>query len=202
MYLLTTNRKTYYSLSVFFLFFFLFIRLSVSSYLCRSQIPLGPSFCLYVLLLKTLPYSFFFFIWYRFMVSGLKSDFNKLRMKLSEIATSQLADLNRKSRQLQRAITRDLRMEDSIYVSEVDAPNFTDFFYPLRTDCFSTRQPYNPIEVVNLDWHSKYRKYAGESHFTNCFIGAERASSFSQWHECRENTIHISLQNGILELWM
>ncbi|CAB3985212.1 oocyte-specific F-box [Paramuricea clavata] len=88
----------------------------------------------------------------RFLQTGLKSDFNKLRMKLSEIGNLQLESLNRKSRQLQRAISRDLRNEDSIYFSEVDAPQFTHCFYPQRTDCrFSQRQPFASIEVVNLD---------------------------------------------------
>jgi hypothetical protein len=89
---------------------------------------------------------------FRFLQTGLKSDFNKLRMKLSEIGNLQLESLNRKSRQLQRAISRDLRTEDSIYFSEVDAPQFTHCFYPQRTDCrFSQRQPFASIEVVNLD---------------------------------------------------
>lgn len=89
---------------------------------------------------------------FRFLETGLKSDFNKLRMKLSEIGNIQLENLNRKSRQLQRAISRDLRTEDSIYCSEVDAPHFTHCFYP-RADCrFAQRQPFASIEVVNLDW--------------------------------------------------
>ena len=91
------------------------------------------------------------FPFFRYLETGLKSDFNKLRMKLSEIGNIQLENLNRKSRQLQRAISRDLRTEDRIYCSEVDAPHFTDCFYP-RTDCrFAQRQPFASIEVVNLD---------------------------------------------------
>lgn len=87
------------------------------------------------------------------MDTGLKSDFNKLRIKLSEIASLQLENLNRKSRQLQRAIARDLRTQDCIYMSEVDAPHFMDFLYPPPTNCFDRRQPFNPVEVVNLDWN-------------------------------------------------
>ena len=89
---------------------------------------------------------------FRFLETGLKSDFNKLRMKLSEIGNLQLENLNRKSRQLQRAISRDLGTEDCIYFSEVDAPHFMHCFYPPRTDCrFAQRQAFAPIEVVNLD---------------------------------------------------
>lgn len=91
------------------------------------------------------------FLSFRFLETGFKSDFNKLRMKLAEIGNLQLENLNRKSRQLQRAISRDLRTKDSIYFSEIDAPHFAHCFYPPPADCFAQRQPFASIEVVNLD---------------------------------------------------
>ena len=85
---------------------------------------------------------------HRFLETGLRSDFTKVRMKLSEMASLQLQDLLRKSRQLRDTIQQDAIKEDCVYLSEFD--NHSLFAY-----LGSPRDPYGDygrrIEVVTLD---------------------------------------------------
>ena len=79
---------------------------------------------------------------FRFLETGYRSDFNKIRMKLSEMASVQLQTLVRKSRQLRDSIQQDMMKEDCVYVSDYEALNFfggDPFEYGRR------------IEVVTLD---------------------------------------------------
>ena len=80
----------------------------------------------------------------------MRSDFNKIRMKLSEMASLQLQNLVRKSRQLRDVIQQDLMKEDCIYLSEYDdRSSLFSFLGGTGNDIFADfgRQ----IEVVTLD---------------------------------------------------
>lgn len=81
----------------------------------------------------------------RFLETGYRSDFNKIRMKLSEMASVQLQTLVRKSRQLRDSIQQDMMKEDCVYVSDYEDRNFMNFF---GGDPFEYGRR---IEVVTLD---------------------------------------------------
>lgn len=82
---------------------------------------------------------------FRFLETGYRSDFNKIRMKLSEMASVQLQTLVRKSRQLRDSIQQDMMKEDCVYVSDYEDRNFMNFF---GGDPFEYGRR---IEVVTLD---------------------------------------------------
>ena len=82
---------------------------------------------------------------FRFLETGYRSDFNKIRMKLSEMASVQLQTLVRKSRQLRDSIQQDMMKEDCVYVSDYEDRNFMNFF---GGDLFEYGRR---IEVVTLD---------------------------------------------------
>lgn len=85
----------------------------------------------------------------RFLETGYRSDFNKIRMKLSEMGTLQLQNLVRKSRQLRDSIQQDVMKEDCVYVSDYEDRNLMNFFGSVR-DPF-TEYGRRRIEVVTLD---------------------------------------------------
>lgn len=85
----------------------------------------------------------------RFLETGFRSDFNKIRMKLSEMGTLQLQNLVRKSRQLRDSIQQDVMKEDCVYVSDYEDRNLLNFFGSVR-DPF-TEYGRRRIEVVTLD---------------------------------------------------
>ena len=101
-------------------------------------------------------FSFFFFflmtntlVSFRFLETGYRSDFNKMRMKLSEMSTLQLQNLVRKSRQLRDSIQQDVMKDDCVYVSDYEERNLMNFFGSVR-DPFS-EYGRRRIEVVTLD---------------------------------------------------
>ena len=83
---------------------------------------------------------------FRFLETGYRSDFNKIRMKLSEMGSVQLQSLVRKSRQLRDSIQQDVMKEDCVYVTDYEDRNLMNFF---GTDPFSEYG--RRIEVVTLD---------------------------------------------------
>ena len=83
---------------------------------------------------------------FRFLETGCRSDFNKIRMKLSEMGSVQLQNLVRKSRQLRDSIQQDVMKEDCVYVSDYEDRNLMNFF---GSDPFSEYG--RRIEVVTLD---------------------------------------------------
>ncbi|XP_032233478.1 uncharacterized protein LOC5508792 [Nematostella vectensis] len=84
----------------------------------------------------------------RFLETGLRSDFNKIRKKLSDMAGIQLQNLVRKSRQLQESIQQDVMKEDCVYVSEFEDRSFMNFF----GSSFDSFTDFSPrAEVVILD---------------------------------------------------
>lgn len=99
-------------------------------------------------------FSFFFLmtntlVSFRFLETGYRSDFNKMRMKLSEMSTLQLQNLVRKSRQLRDSIQQDVMKDDCVYVSDYEERNLMNFFGSVR-DPFS-EYGRRRIEVVTLD---------------------------------------------------
>ena len=86
---------------------------------------------------------------FRFLETGYRSDFNKMRMKLSEMSTLQLQNLVRKSRQLRDSIQQDVMKDDCVYVSDYEERNLMNFFGSVR-DPFS-EYGRRRIEVVTLD---------------------------------------------------
>ena len=83
----------------------------------------------------------------RFLETGYRSDFNKIRMKLSEMATLQLQNLVRKSRQLRDSIQQDVMKDDCVYVSDYEERNLMNFFGRDPFSEYGRRR----IEVVTLD---------------------------------------------------
>lgn len=98
------------------------------------------SLCVFFLLIVNASFSF------RFLETGCRSDFNKIRMKLSEMGTVQLQNLVRKSRQLRDSIQQDVMKEDCVYVSDYEDRNLMNLF---GSDPFSEYG--RRIEVVTLD---------------------------------------------------
>ena len=84
----------------------------------------------------------------RFLETGLRSDFTKIQMKLSEMASLQLQELLRKSKHLQNCIHEDVLKEDCVFMSEYDSRGLYGYFA-------EPRDPYaeygRRIEVVTLD---------------------------------------------------
>lgn len=88
----------------------------------------------------------FLFFFSRFLETGRRSDFNKIRMKLSEMGSIQLQNLRCKSRQLRDAIQQEVMKEDCVFVNDYEGRNLMNFFVSDRFPDYGRR-----IEVVTLD---------------------------------------------------
>ena len=84
------------------------------------------------------------------METGYRSDFNKIRMKLSEMGSLEIQNFVRKSRQLRESIQQDIMKEDRVYVSDYEDRPFMNFLGSVR-DPFRTEYGRRRIEVVTLD---------------------------------------------------
>ncbi|XP_031562606.1 uncharacterized protein LOC116298338 [Actinia tenebrosa] len=85
----------------------------------------------------------------RFLETGLRSDFNRIRRKLADMAGIQLQNLVRKSRQLQESIQQDVMKEDCVYVSDFEDRGYMNNFFGSTFDSYSDFV--SRREVVILD---------------------------------------------------
>lgn len=85
----------------------------------------------------------------RFLETGLRSDFNRIRRKLADMTGIQLQNLVRKSRQLQESIQQDVMKEDCVYVSDFEDRSYVNGFFGSSLDSYNDFVPRR--EVVILD---------------------------------------------------